>query len=115
MEPTRTNTTIEEIKSISENMSRLELQEWIHRVTNDSLSMQIIGKQVIDQQDKTIKLLETKVDILKKTVEKVHNSNQGTVKKRDEMIEAKQILELENRELKEENEMLKKLNKINDK
>ncbi len=115
MEPTRTNTTIEEIKSISENMSRLELQELIHRVTNDSLSMQIIGKQVIDQQDKTIKLLETKVDILKKTVEKVRNSNQGTVKKRDEMIEAKQNLELENRELKEENEMLKKLNKINDK
>jgi uncharacterized protein YbaP (TraB family) len=64
-------------------------------------------QEVINEQNETIKLLETKVDLLEKTVEKVRNSNQGTVKKRDEMIEAKQSLELENRVLKEENEKWK--------
>jgi hypothetical protein len=37
MAQTRTNTTLEEIQSISENMTKLQLQEWIHRQANELL------------------------------------------------------------------------------
>jgi hypothetical protein len=52
MAPTRTHTTIEEIKSISENMSKLDMQEWIHRQANELLMVKIISMDDIEENKK---------------------------------------------------------------
>jgi carbonic anhydrase len=52
MASTRTHTTIEEIKSISENMSKLDMQEWIHRQANELLMVKNISMDIIEENKK---------------------------------------------------------------
>ncbi len=54
----KTNTTLEEIQSISENMNKLQLQEWIHRQANELLMIKNMTMPTIKDNQRLKKEIE---------------------------------------------------------
>ena len=94
----KTNTSIEEIQSITKNMDKLEMEKWIHRQANELLFINIQFLKQIEEEKK-----------MKEENQKLKEANDTFTLGAKRTIESNCKLYQENYKLKKENESTKSL------